>query len=217
MAKFAIPNRYTQISLFECESDRLRDAVEKAVKQCANLGGAYLGGAYLRGADLGGAYLRGADLGGADLGGADLGGADLGGAYLGGANFRGADLGGADLGGAYLRGADLEGANLRGAYLRYAYLRGADLGGADNKKLTLVGDRPLLVIGPIGSRLDYLCAYLTDGGIYIKAGCFFGSRDTFIKATVDTHKDNKHAQEYKAALVLIEKYAELWTPQEVKK
>jgi len=57
---------------------------------------------------------EGADLRGADLRGADLRGAYLRGAYLRGADLRGADLRGADLRGAYLRGADLEGADLRG-------------------------------------------------------------------------------------------------------
>ncbi len=48
----------------------VREAVEKAVSEGANLRGAnlegaYLGGAYLEGAYLGGAYLEGAYLGGA--------------------------------------------------------------------------------------------------------------------------------------------------------
>jgi uncharacterized protein YjbI with pentapeptide repeats len=75
----------------------MKEALVKAVKSGAYLGGADLRGADLRGADLGGAYLRGADLGGAYLGGADLRGAYLGGAYLGGADLRGAYLGGEKL------------------------------------------------------------------------------------------------------------------------
>jgi len=67
----------------------LKIALEAAVKDYENLGGADL-----RGADLGGANLRGADLGGADLRGADLGGADLRGAYLGGADLRGRKVSG---------------------------------------------------------------------------------------------------------------------------
>ena len=139
------------------------------------------------GANLGGAYLRGANLRGAYLRGADLGGADL-----GGANLSGADLGGADLGG--------------------AYLGGSNLGGADGKKLTLVGHRPLLVIGPLGSRSDYLHAFLTDDGVYIKTGCFFGKHQQFFDAVMKTHKDNQHNQEYRSALSLIEAHAAIWTP-----
>ncbi len=73
----------------------VREAVEKAVSEGANLRGANLEGANLRGAYLRGAYLEGANLRGANLEGA----------YLKGANLRGA----------YLRGAYIKGANLRGA------------------------------------------------------------------------------------------------------
>ena len=106
--KFEIKNRYTGSVLFEYEKEdnTLKETVEQAIKE---------------GADLRGANLGGANLGGADLEGADLEGADLRGAYL-----RGADLEGADL-----EGADLRGAYLRGAYLRGADLEGTDLGGAD--------------------------------------------------------------------------------------
>ncbi len=128
----------------------------------------------------------------ADLGDADLRGANLSGAYLGGAYLRGADLGGADLGGAYLSGA---------------YLSGAYLGG-DHK---LIGDRPVFQIGPIGSRSDYLTAYVTEKGVMIRAGCFFGTVSEFETACAETHGDNIHAQEYSAAIEMIAAHAELWT------
>ena len=90
--KIEIKNRWTGSILFEYEKENntMKDTVEKAVKQNANLEGANLEGANLRGADLEGANLGGADLGGANLGGADLRGANLGGAYLREANLRGA-------------------------------------------------------------------------------------------------------------------------------
>ncbi len=102
------------------------------------------------------------------------------------------------------------------AYLGCAYLRGADLGGADlrgadlGKKL--VGDRPVLTIGPIGSRSDYLQAYVTDAGVMVRAGCFFGTRDGFEAAVKKTHGDRAHGREYVAALALIDAHARLWTP-----
>ena len=65
------------VVLFESEKTTLKEAVEEAVGEGANLGGADL-----EDADLGGAYLRGADLRGAYLGGADLRDADLRGAYF---------------------------------------------------------------------------------------------------------------------------------------
>ena len=121
--------------------------------------------------------------------------ADLRGADLGGANLYGADLGGADLGDADLYGANLYGANLRGANLR-------------GKKLA--GARPFIQIGPIGSRSDYLQAFVTDRGLMIRAGCFFDTRDQFELRIVETHGDNEHAQEYRAALALIDAHAKLW-------
>ena len=77
--------------LFESEKTTIKEAVEEAVAEYADLRCANLGGA-----DLGGANLRYADLRCADLGGADLRCANLGGANLGGANLRYADLGGAN-------------------------------------------------------------------------------------------------------------------------
>jgi len=199
----------------------------------ADLGGADLRGAYLRGAYLGSAYLRGADLGGADLGGADLRGAylrgadlgsaylrgaDLGGAYLGSAYLRGADLGGAylggaDLGGADLGGADLGGADLRGADLRGAYLRGADLGGAylgENKTLKLLGTRPMIQAGPMGSRQDYVLAFLTDAGIYVRAGCFFDTIDKFEAQVASVHGENNHGMEYKTFIAMAKAHFAIW-------
>lgn len=126
------------------------------------------------------------------------------GGYLSGAN-----LGGADLSGAYLGCADLSGANLSGADLRGADLRGANLRG---KKL--VGARPILQIGPIGSRSDYLVAYLTDAGVMIRAGCFFDTLDAFREAVEQEHGENEHGREYQAAVAMIEAHASIWTPAE---
>jgi uncharacterized protein YjbI with pentapeptide repeats len=113
---------------------------------------------------------------------------------------------GADLYGADLRSANLYGADLRGADLRGADLRSADLGG---KKL--IGERPYFQLGPIGSRNDYLQVFITDQGIQLKAGCFSGSIEEFESALDEEHGLNNHGEEYRAALVLIRKHAELWT------
>jgi len=186
----------------------------------ADLGEADLGGANLRGADLRGANLYGADLRGANLRGANLRGANLYGANLGGANlYRAdlyeADLREADLRGANLYGADLYGADLRGANLRGANLHGADLGGANlGEDVKLVGDRPILQIGPIGSRSDYLTAFFTDRGIYLRTGCFFGTLVEFRASLAKTHDGNTHATEYEAALHLILRHRELWKGEE---
>jgi len=210
-----IKNRYTKSVIFECDVPdtvesgmALRHALEKAVAVKQDLRGAYLRGACLRGACLHGADLRGADLRGADLGGADLRDADL----------RDTDLRDTDLRDAYLRGADLGGADLRDAYLvgsdlRDAYLRDTDLGGADLGGKKLVGDRPFIEVGPIGSRNDFLQAWITDTGPMICAGCFFDTRSQFELQLAENHGNNEHGQEYTAALVLIDKHIELWTPK----
>ena len=75
---------------YEKENNTIKDTVEEAVKQGANLGSANLRDAYLGYANLGDANLGYANLGGANLGGANLGGANLGYANLGSANLRGA-------------------------------------------------------------------------------------------------------------------------------
>jgi len=189
--KFEIKSRYSASILFSLETESLKLCVEAAVK----------GGADLRGADL-----RGADLRGADLGWAYLRGADLRGAYLRGADLRGADLRGADLGWADLRGADLRGADLGGTKLQ------------DNtgKELLLVGERPFLQIGPLGSRADYLVAFLTDAGVYVLAGCFFDTLAAFEGAVVEMHGTTVYATEYQMAVALIRHHAEHWTPAETK-
>ena len=225
MQTYEIKHRYTGTVLYSGGGESLRDVVVAAVRGDAYLGGAYLGdadlrGAYLRGADLRGAYLRGAYLRGAYLGGAYLRGAYLGDAYLGDADLRGAYLGDADLRGAYLGGADLGGADLRGAYLGDADLRGADLRSADLRgaKITdtalLIGARPVLIVGPMGSRNDYLTAYLTSAGVMVRAGCFFDSIEAFREAAESEHGENKHGREYRAAIALIEAHASIWTPAE---
>ena len=111
-----------------------------------------------------------------------------------------------------LRGADLRGADLRGADLRDADLRGAGLSRADDNRLTLTGDRPFLSIGPIGSEHGDLNAYLTDYGVYVRRGCFFGSIDEFRAAVDRKHGGGDHAREYRAAIALIEAHAAIWSP-----
>lgn len=117
----------------------------------------------------------------------------------------GANLSGANLGDAYLAGANLRGANLDGAYLDGANLDGANLGG---KKL--IGYRPVFMIGPIGSRCAYLTSYLTDDGVYIKTGCFFGTLQEFAFKVSETHGESKHAQEYLSAIKMIEVHSDNW-------
>ncbi len=119
---------------------------------------------------------------------------------------------GAYLSGAYLTGANLYGANLTGANLYGANMTGAYLTGANLYGAKLIGERPVFIVGPIGSRCDYFTSYLTDNGIYLLAGCFFGSVAEFAGKLRREHGENNHAQEYTAALELIRCHARLWTP-----
>ena len=188
--KFEIKSRFSGAVLFSLETESIKLCVEAAVKSRADLRGANLDGADLYGANLCGANLDGADLYGADLCGANLDGADL----------YGANLCGADLRGAYVRGAYLRGADLRGAKLKYGDI-----------DLVLVGERPILQLGPMGSRSDYLLAFITDGGVYVRAGCFWDTLEHFAAAVKEQHGTNVHAVEYKAAISLIKTHAKLWS------
>ncbi len=200
--KHQIKHRYTGAVLYEADIPDdtpsgmvVRVALEKATVARANLAGANLAGAYLAGA-----YLAGANL---DV--ANLDGANLAGANLARANLAGANLARANLAGAYLAGANLAGANLDVANLDGANLAGANLDGAN-----LDGERPVFQIGPIGSRSAYIVAYMTDKGVILQTGCFTGTVAEFEAKLQAEHGDNKHAQEYRAALMLINKHAELW-------
>jgi len=151
--------------------------------------------------------LRSADLSYANLRFADLSYANLSSANLRYANLRSANLSFADLRSANLSYADLSSANLRSANLSSATFRG--------KKL--VGERPFFSIGPIGSRSDYIQAWITDSGLMIRAGCFYGTKAEFESKLTDEHGDNIHGNEYRSVLVLIDKHAELWAPVTTKK
>ena len=181
--KIEIKSRFSLEVLFshECEDNSVAITLAAAINAKTNLRSANLYGADLRSADLYGANLYGADLRSANLRGANLYGADL-------------------------RSADLYGADLRCADLRSADLRSADLG--DAGKLT--GDRPYFAVGPIGSRQDVLAAFLTEKGVFLRAGCFFGTVEAFRDNLQGEHGDNVHAVEYRAALVLVEAHYAAW-------
>ena len=142
----------------------------------------------------------------ANLRGANLRYANLRYANLSDANLRYADLSGANLSGAYLSGA-----NLRGANLRYADLSDADLSDAKiDDARTLVGERPVVQIGQIGSRNDVLIGYVTDDGVMIRAGCWYGTLADFRTRVVKVHGESRHAQQYLSAATFAELHAGLW-------
>ena len=68
--------------------------------------------------------------------------------------------------------------------------------------------RPVVLLGPIGSRDKMLSVYqCADGGILVRAGCFLGSRDEFAAAVAKTHPTGQYADEYRAALLMIDALA----------
>ena len=98
------------------------------------------------------------------------------------------------------------------AALEKAVSAGANLARSNLAGANLVGNRPILQIGPIGSRCAYLVSYITDAGIKVRAGCFFGSIEEFEAACAKTHGDNDHGKEYAAAVAMIRAHAAIWTP-----
>ena len=126
-------------------------------------------------------------------------------ANLAGAYLAGAYLDDADLAGANLDDADLRGANLRGAYLVRANLAGAK----GPRGAALAGKRPILQVGPIGSRGALLSLWVTGGGPLITTGCFTGTPEEF---RAETHGDNEHAREYAAVLAMFEVHCAIWAP-----
>ena len=190
MEVIEIKNRWNGEVLYSGEHASLKEAAEAAVKACANLYGADLRGTNLRGTNLRGANLYGADLCDANLRGANLRGANLGGANLRGANLRGANLGGANLGGANLGGANLGGAKV----------------GAGDDEAALAGSRPVVQIGPIGSRDDWLLVFWCGAaGVRISTGCQNQiTEGRFLERLAYAHGEgeeaNIHAQHYIEAL-----------------
>jgi len=207
--KHQIKNRITSKVLFECDIpddvetvNEVKYALAKAVKEKATMSHAGLSGADLYYANLSGADLSNAILSNAYLSRANLSGADLTGADLSRANLSNADLSRANLSNADLTGADLSGADLNGAKLNGAKLKNNEV---------LVGNRPIFSIGPIGSRPDNFIAYITDKGIRLDAGCKKNiTLEEFEGLLSETHGNNVHGREYRAALALISIHHELW-------
>lgn len=96
------------------------------------------------------------------------------------------------------QGADLRGADLQGAYLQGAVV-GPDVTVSDKP-------RPYFTIRPIGSRSDTLMVFATSADIYVITGCFQGTRDAFATAVEATHGATRHADDYRAALIMIDQY-----------
>jgi len=204
--KFEIKHRFTGAVLFALETDSMLLCVEAAVKS-----GADLRWSDLRWSNLRGSNLSGSDLSGSDLRGSDLSGSDLRGSNLSGSDLRWSDLRWSNLSGSDLRWSDLRWSNLRGSNLSGSDLSGAHLQDTHGQKLTLLDDHAVLQLGPLGSRSDYLIAFRTDRGPWLRAGCFWGDLAAFKAAVEETHGAAKHGDEYRAAVAFIEAWNATWT------
>jgi hypothetical protein len=193
LTQFQIKCRVSGAVRFEGRFASIRLCVEAAVSARANLAGAYLTQANLARANLAGAYLTGANLARANLAGAYLTGANLARANLAGAYLTGANLAGANLAGAYLTGANLAGANLTGAKIRMK----------DGNETALTVARPVLQMGPLGSRSAMLTILRTEAGLLAQTGCFGPAPLVEFEAAVTaTHGDTLHGRAYRAAVAL---------------
>ena len=218
--KVEIKSRWDGSVLFSLEAENIKQCLEAAAKAGANLAEANLADTNLAGANLAGAKLAGANLAGAKLADANLADAkltctnltcaNLAYANLAGANLAGAYLDNTNLAGAYLAYANLARANLAGAYLAGANLANAKLAGAKlagaklkDGSVVLGSNRAMLCIGQLGSRNSYLAAFLTDKGVRLQTGCFFGSMEYFEEKLQEVHGNDQYAAEYRAALTFI--------------
>jgi uncharacterized protein YjbI with pentapeptide repeats len=105
--KIAINHKFTNEVLCKFEAVDIKDCLEKAVKDGANLSEANLSGANLSYANISGANLSEANISGANLSYANISGANLSEANLSGANLSYANISGANLSYANISGANL--------------------------------------------------------------------------------------------------------------
>jgi hypothetical protein len=112
-----------------------------------------------------------------------------------------------------LDGASLDGARLVGARLVGARLDGARLDNGEKIVPFKKCEKPVFQIGGLGSAFRYLVAYLTEDGIRLRTGCFFGSIAQFEAKLKETHgqKGSKHALEYRAAIKMVKTHFDIWS------
>jgi hypothetical protein len=92
--------------------------------------------------------------------------------------------------------------------LQDANLRGAERYIDGDTAITLRGLRPILQIGPLGSRDGYLMALITSAGVRVECVCFCGTVAEFKAKVEKSHADNpRHRDEYLAVMRMINAWA----------
>ena len=76
----------------------------------------------------------------------------------------------------------------------------ADLCDADVWGADLRGARGIIDLGRMGSRGAFLYVVAHDTGPMFKTGCFWGNEAAFLTAIDETHGNNAHGVEYRAAI-----------------
>jgi hypothetical protein len=230
--KFEIRNVFGDV-IYAADAMSLRDAVKAAVRGGSDLRRSDLSGLDLSGLDLSYSKLSGSNLSYSNLSGSNLSYSNLSYSNLSYSNLSYSNLSGSDmrysnlsysnlsysnLSGSDMRGSDMRGSDMRGSDLSGSKLSGSKLSGSTLSEYgILVGNSPILQIGPIGSRNDYLIAYTVSAGVCVRTGCFFGSLEEFRVAVETTHgSDTTHGREYAAAIAMIEAHAAIWTPAQPK-
>lgn len=106
-------------------------------------------------------------------------------------------------------GETLYGANLYGADLRDADLYGADL----RDGIKLIGKRPSLIINAIGGDARPFMSWITDKGLYIQIGCFFGTDQEFMDKLQTECDDEVTKAECLAAIELCRVHYQHWSKE----
>lgn len=193
------------------EANSLVEAIERAVKERADL-------TY---ADLRNAELIDVNLAKADLSNADLSHANLSHANLDDVDLRGTSFSDSNLSDAIVRRSDLTGANLSGTDLRWANLFRSNLSDIDLSYTNLVGTvlaevkvhgkqlwskRPFLSIGQCGSVNRITLAFFFEDGSepLIMCGCFNGGLKEFKERIEEEHSGTFHEEEYNAMVAYIQ-------------
>jgi hypothetical protein len=84
------------------------------------------------------------------------------------------------------------------------------------KAVPLFGRRKQpFIVGTIGSRDDYLMAFITQNGVVIRAGCYLGALEEFAAEVEKTYPaESLHGKQYRLAVQLVRNWAASLMPAE---
>lgn len=123
--------------------------------------------------------------------------------------FRNCDMQGADLTGSFLTGVDFTGSNLWNVCINDADLANVRLFGATGIMS--------LYVPEMSTRGDYLYAVQHDDGVMVKAGCWWGTLDDFVKRIDEVYPKKDRFTKinrklYRAAIDMIKEWDKATRP-----